>query len=106
MYVPEPFKNFLEKHGSLAEAYQKIGDLTAKAGPIDTKIQHLIQMGIAIGIGSKGAVRSHARRALQAGAGKDEVMQAVLMSMTIVGFPSMIAAYGWVEEVLSAQSKD
>ncbi|HMK36124.1 MAG TPA: carboxymuconolactone decarboxylase family protein, partial [Desulfomonilaceae bacterium] len=60
------------------------------------------QLGISIGVNSKGGIRSHARRALESGATREEILQAVLLSMTIIGFPAMIAAYGWVEEVLSA----
>lgn len=102
MYLPEIFKGFVEKHGNIADAYREVGDLCAQAGPIDAKTQHLIQMGVSIGQGSKGGVRSHARRALDGGASPEEVVQTVLLSMTIVGFPAMIAAYGWVQEVLTA----
>jgi 4-carboxymuconolactone decarboxylase len=103
MYLPEIFKTFLEKHQDIADAYRKVGDLCSQAGPIDLKTQHLIQLGVSIGANSKGAVRSHARRALDAGASGEEVMQAVLLSGSIVGFPAMIAAYGWVQEVLSSR---
>ncbi len=103
MYLPEIFKTFLEKHQDIADAYRKVGDLCSQAGPIDLKTQHLIQLGVSIGANSKGAVRSHARRALDAGASDEEVMQTVLLSGSIVGFPAMIAAYGWVQEVLSAR---
>ncbi len=102
MYVPEIFKQFIQDYPEIADAYKKIGTLASKTGPMDQKIQHLLQLGIAIGAESKGAVRSHARRALELGASKAEVTQAVLLSGTIVGFPSMIAAYGWVREVLAA----
>jgi hypothetical protein len=30
-------------------------------------------------------------------------MQTVLLSSTLVGFPAMIAAYGWLEELISAR---
>jgi 4-carboxymuconolactone decarboxylase len=103
MYLPEIFKTFLEKHQDIADAYRKAGELCSQAGPIDLKTQHLIQLGVSIGANSKGAVRSHARRALDAGASHGEVMQTVLLSGSIVGFPAMIAAYGWVQEVLSAR---
>ncbi len=70
---------------------------------MDQVTQHLIQMGIAVGASSQGGVRSHARRALDAGATKEQVLQTVLLSSTIVGFPAMIAAYGWLEELMSAR---
>lgn len=99
MYLPDIFKKFMEEHGEIAEAHQRVGTLCAQAGPIDRKTQHLIQLGISIGTGSKGGVRSHARRAIEAGATKEEIAQTVLMSSTIIGFPSMMAAYAWISEV-------
>lgn len=102
MYLPDIFKTLVERHPAITEAQRTVGDLCAQAGPVDTKTQHLIQMGIAIGLGSKGGVRSHARRALDSGATKEEVIQVVLLSTTMIGFPSMVAAYGWVEELFSA----
>jgi alkylhydroperoxidase/carboxymuconolactone decarboxylase family protein YurZ len=104
MYLPEIFKKFTENFGDISEAYKKVGDLCAASSTIEMKNQHLIQLGISIGCNSKGGVKSHARRALDAGATKDEVVQVVLLSMTIIGFPNMIAAYGWVEEVLASRS--
>ncbi len=103
MYLPDIFKSFIEKHGAIADAHRQVGDLCAEAGPIDAKSQHLIQLGVSIGAGSKGAVRSHARRAIDNGASPEEVAQTVLLSMTIVGFPAMIAAFGWVQELLTAR---
>ncbi len=103
MYLPDIFKRFLDKHADIAEAYRKVGDLCAAAGPLDLKTQHLAQLGVCIGAGSKGGVRSHARRAMEAGATQEEVAQAVLLSMTIVGFPAMMAAWGWVDDVFNSQ---
>jgi len=103
MYLPDIFKKFVERNREISEALLEVGELCSQAGPIDKLTQHLIQMAIAIGANSQGGVRSHARRALDAGATKEQVMQAVLLSATLVGFPGMIAAYGWVEEVISAR---
>ncbi len=101
MYLPEIFKQFVERHGGIADKFKEVGELCSKAGNLENKTQHLIQLGVSIGAGSKGGVRSHARRALEAGVSTDDLLQATLLSATIVGFPSMIAAYGWVQEVIS-----
>jgi len=106
MYLPDIFKQFLEKYPEIANAHLRVGELCAKAGPLDQKRQHLIQLGVSIGLGSKGGVRSHARRALEVGATEEEIVQTLLLSTTIVGFPAMIAAYGWVQEVLPPQDLD
>lgn len=43
---------------------------------------------------------SHTRKALDSGASAEEIAHAVLLSLTTTGFPNMIAALGWVDEVL------
>jgi 4-carboxymuconolactone decarboxylase len=43
---------------------------------------------------------SHTRKALAAGATPDEIAHAVLPALTTTGFPNMMAAMGWVDEVL------
>ncbi len=106
MYLPDIFKQFLINHSDIADAYRKVGDLCSAAGPIDQKTQHLIQLGTAVGIESRGGIKSHARRALEAGATKEEIIQTVLLTATIIGFPAMIGAYGGIEEVLAARDEE
>jgi 4-carboxymuconolactone decarboxylase len=106
MYLPEIFKQFMDEFPGIADATRKAGELASNAGPLDGKTQHLIQLGICVGTASKGGVRSHARRALEAGATKEEVLQTVLLSTSSIGFPTMIASYGWVKEVLAAHGKE
>ncbi|MEJ2715833.1 MAG: carboxymuconolactone decarboxylase family protein [Deltaproteobacteria bacterium] len=100
MYLPDIFKKFKDDYPEILDAYHKVGELCAGAGPMNLKTQHLVQLGIAIGVASKGGVRSHVRRALDEGASEEEIRQTVLISATMVGFPAMIAAYQWTEEVL------
>ncbi len=43
---------------------------------------------------------SQTRKALESGASQEEIIHVVLLSLTTIGFPNMIAAMGWVDEVL------
>ena len=61
----------------------------------------MIKLGMAIGINSEGAIRSHARRAMREGISTDEIRHVVLLAFTTCGFPHTIAAFKWVEEVLA-----
>jgi alkylhydroperoxidase/carboxymuconolactone decarboxylase family protein YurZ len=70
---------------------------------LEEKVQDLVKLGIAIGLNSQGAVKSHTRKALAAGATKEEIIHVVILSLTTTGFPLMIAALGWVEEVLERE---
>ena len=71
------------------------------AGPLDEKTQDLVKLGIALGANSRGAVMSHTRKARDAGATPEEIAHVVLLGLTTTGFPNMIAAWNWVQEVLS-----
>jgi alkylhydroperoxidase/carboxymuconolactone decarboxylase family protein YurZ len=99
-YLPDIYKDFIKQYPDINISYDSLANACHKAGPLDKKTRRLIKLGIAIGMNSEGAVRSHARRALEEGTSPDEVRHAVLMAFTTAGFPYMIAAYKWVEEVI------
>jgi alkylhydroperoxidase/carboxymuconolactone decarboxylase family protein YurZ len=82
------------------QAYEALGEATAEAGPLDARTRALVKLGIATGSGREGAVHSHARRALAAGCAPDEIRHVVLLAATTLGFPGMMAAMTWVEDVL------
>jgi alkylhydroperoxidase/carboxymuconolactone decarboxylase family protein YurZ len=60
-----------------------------------------VKLGIAIGGRLEGAVRSHAHRALQAGATPQQIEHVVLLAVTTSGFPTAVAAFTWVEELVN-----
>lgn len=103
MYLPQIYEKFSREFSDITEKYKQLGVACRSAGPLDEKTQDLVKLGIAIGLGSQGAVRSHTRKALAAGASGDEILHVVVLSLTTTGFPSMIAALGWVEEVLAKE---
>lgn len=99
MYLPSIYKKFSSQYPEVLEAYEQLGVKSREAGPIDRKTQDLIKLGISVGNSSRGAVMSHTRKALESGATKEEIHHAVLLTLTTVGFPGMVAAFGWVDEV-------
>jgi 4-carboxymuconolactone decarboxylase len=101
MYLPKVYEQFSKKYPEVFQDYKKLGISTRKAGPLDEKTQDLVKLGIAIGANSRGAVMSHTRKARDAGATQEEITQVVLLGLTTTGFPNMIAAWNWVQEVLS-----
>jgi alkylhydroperoxidase/carboxymuconolactone decarboxylase family protein YurZ len=104
MYLPEIYDKFREQYADITEKYDQLGKACRAAGPLDQKVQDLVKLGIAVGANSMGAVRSHTRKALASGAAKEEIIHAVLLSLTTTGFPNMIAALGWVREVLEKET--
>ena len=99
MYLPKVYENFVKDYPDVFDAYEKLGIACRNAGPLDEKAQNLVKLGLAIGVNSRGGVMSSTRKALEAGASREEVVHAVLLATTTTGFPNMIAALGWVESV-------
>ena len=105
MYLPKPYQLFKSKYPEIANLYEELGGRCQSAGPLDSKTRYLVNLGIAVGAVSPGAVKSHVRKALEKGATREEIYHALLLALTTIGFPAMIASIGWVEEVLTAEGK-
>jgi 4-carboxymuconolactone decarboxylase len=104
-HMPEIYLRFQKRFPGIHDAYHELSRRIHEHGPLDQKSAHLIKLGVAIGMNSEGAVRSHARRALQEGATGDELHHAVLLSLTTCGFPFASAALKWVDEVLEKEGR-
>lgn len=98
--LPRAFETFRSRYRGVYEAYEALGGAAHEAGPLDRKTRELVKLGMAIGGGSEGAVRSHAQRALEAGANPREIEHVILLAITTCGFPAAVAAFTWVEELL------
>jgi 4-carboxymuconolactone decarboxylase len=99
--LPEPFRRFEAANALVVRAYEALGQACAEAGPLDEKTRELIKLGMAIGGRLEGAVHAHARRALGAGATAAEIQHVVALAIPTVGFPTTVAAFTWVDDVLS-----
>jgi AhpD family alkylhydroperoxidase len=98
--VPKRFLKFKETYPGIAKAYEQLGAATRGAGPLDAKTRTLIGLAIAVGARHEGAVHSHTRKALEAGCTAAQIRHAVLLSVTTLGFPNMMAALSWVDDVI------
>jgi len=92
-----------QRHADFMEAVERLGAAAYEAGPLDDKTKELIQLGAAAALRAEGAVHSHARRALQAGANADEIRHALLLLASTIGFPSVAAAMSWVDDVIEGR---
>jgi 4-carboxymuconolactone decarboxylase len=101
--LPDHYKNLHKHYGKVMDALSSLGEELRRQGPIDERHGHLIQLAAAVGIRSEGAVHSHVRRALDAGATPEEIRHAVILLTSTVGFPTVSAAFSWVEDVLQGK---
>jgi 4-carboxymuconolactone decarboxylase len=99
--LPAPYQQFQEQYPELWKAYDQLGAAVHQAGPLDEKTRALVKLGIAIGDQSEGATHAHTHKALDAGATSEEIRQVVFLSMPTIGFPNMMAALTWVDDVLA-----
>ena len=105
-----------EKHGKFMQALENLGETVRQEGPLDDKTSHLVQLAaaaammeglgrLASAIRSEGAVHSHVRRAVKAGATPDEIYHAIILLTSTIGFPRTSAALSWVYDVLEKGGK-
>jgi alkylhydroperoxidase/carboxymuconolactone decarboxylase family protein YurZ len=99
-FLPFSYERFKKEFPEIEKEYDKLAKKCHASGPLNEKIRRLIKLGIAIGSESEGAVKSHTRRALSIGIAPQEIRHVVLLGLTTIGFPKMIATLNWVHEVL------
>ncbi len=102
MYLPKKYTNFKKAFPEIFDHYDALGRICRDSGPLDGKAQSLVKLGIAVGAGSRGAVMSHTRKALDEGVSPEEIRHAILLALSTIGFPNMIAAMAWSDEVIES----
>jgi len=98
--LPRSYERFKQTYPEIWQAYDRLGGLAHDAGPLDKKNRELIKLGMAIGARLEGAVHSHTRRALEEGATPEEINHVILLGLTTLGFPTTIATWTWVKDIL------
>jgi AhpD family alkylhydroperoxidase len=97
--IPKNHRSIARQYPRFMAALDALGVAAASAGPLTEKTRNLVQIGAAAAIRSEGAVHSHTRRALAAGATPEEVQHAVIAATSTIGFPNAMAALSWVSDV-------
>lgn len=101
---PVSYHTMKKRHPEVFAAVESLGAALKKEGPIEEKNAHLIQLAAAAAIRSEGAVHSHTRRAREAGASEEEIHHALLLLISTIGFPGVMAALSWAEDVFDEEA--
>jgi 4-carboxymuconolactone decarboxylase len=101
--VPERFQKFSQKYSKIFAAYESLAGECHKVGPLNERERTLVKLGVAAGSHMEGAVHSQVRKALDLGINPDEIRHAILLSTTAIGFPGMMAAFTWAEDILNLE---
>lgn len=100
--VPKPpntYEEFITRYPKLGRAWEQIAE-AGEDGPLDKKTTRLVKLAIAIGAMREGAVHSSARKAAALGISEEEIYQVVALAAGTLGFPSTVAVYTWIEDIL------
>lgn len=98
--MPNHYESLKQRFPNTMAAIENLGSTVRDEGPLEKKVGHLVKLAAAAVSSSEGAVHSHTRRALAAGATPDEVYHALLILVSTVGFPRVAAAISWADDVI------
>ena len=98
--TPDHYESLRTRFPKVMGALEKLGTSVRSEGPLDAKTGHLIQLAAAAVSQSEGAVHSHTRRALEAGASPEEIYHTLMLLVSPVGFPKVAAAVSWADDIL------
>ena len=104
-YLPDIYKRFLADYPELARTYDDVSAAAHRVGPLDERCQRVARLAMAVADEAEGAVRSNVRKALEEGFSKAEIEHVIVLALTMVGFPAMIASLQWAREVFDAEGK-
>ncbi len=97
-FLPFSYKRLKKEFPEIEKEYDRLAKKCHATGPLNETTRRRNTLGIAIGTETEGAIKSQTRRALAIGVTRDEIRHAVLLGLTTIGFPKMIAALNWVHE--------
>jgi len=94
------YATFLKEAPAVAAAHQKFVEALAASKGLDEKTKHLIYIALNAAAGNPGAAVAHVSLAKKLGASRDEVKDAILMTLTVAGLrgvtsclPEALAAF-------------
>jgi alkylhydroperoxidase/carboxymuconolactone decarboxylase family protein YurZ len=99
--LPDWYRKLKANHEKYIDALDELGRVIRKEGPLDEKTAHLIQLAASTAIRSEGAVHSHVRRAIEAGAKPDEIYHTIILLTSTIGFPTVSAAMSWASDIIN-----
>lgn len=102
--MPKNYKWMMSRFEKVLSAHQELGKALYETGPLDKKTAQLVKLAAAAATGSEGGVHSHSKRALEAGASKDEIYHTLILLTSSVGFSNAAAAVSWARDLLENEA--
>ena len=90
---PKTLRDFERRFPEIWKRYVRLRDACDRVGPLDVKTRELIKVGIAVARKRHGGLIAHIDRAKTAGASSQEIAQAILLALPLVGLPDVLDAF-------------
>ena len=92
--VRDGFNGFMTKlhreYPEVAQAFDGLFDAAETPGALDHKSKELISLALAVAAHCDGCIAIHVDRSLNAGATRDEIMEAAFVAVLMGGGPAMV----------------
>ena len=85
----EAMKMLSKNNPEVMRDFRKFMDSVLKEGYLDTKTKELIALGMAIAARCKYCIGIHVQKALEAGASKEEILEAATVAILMGGGPAL-----------------
>lgn len=102
--IPKRYLRMHAEYPELMRAYESLGEAARQAGPLSDREVALVKLAISIGAGLEGAAHSHCRKATEAGCSPEDLRHVALLATPTLGFPAMMRAKGWVQDVVGEEN--
>lgn len=102
--IPKRYKQMHADHADFMQAYESFGKAARQCGPLSDREVALVKLAISLGAGLEGAAHSHCRKALEADCSAEDLRHVAMLSAPTIGFPTMMRAKSWIEDVLDQQT--
>lgn len=101
--LPKQYLQIRKRHANYFNAIEELGKVVKQEGPLDERTAQLVQLAAAVTVHSEGAVHSHVKRALEAGAEPEEIYHSIILLTSTIGFPTVVAALSWADDVIKSK---
>ena len=101
--IPKRYQQMHADYPDLMQAYEAMGQAAREAGPLSKREAALVKLAISLTAGLEGGAHSHCRKALQSGCSPDDLRHVAILTTPTIGFPTMMRAKSWIEDVLEKQ---
>jgi 4-carboxymuconolactone decarboxylase len=95
---PKFYTSFMEKYPDVGRKYEELGDAIHHLGPLSERDRALVKLAISGSHLFHSAFKAHIRKAMASGVTREEIEHVALLMLPTVGFPTMMAALGIIED--------